>query len=226
MNKALFMMLAMSVALNVYLVNVEVVVRDDLDREYIEQPKTDHISIAQAAVEKSGEKSSEKTVSDCEPKIVEKIVYREAAQTAAANDIKEGALKSITKKDLEAMSAQEMGELAKRYEKEWQQKSQKFFEYELGLSPSQQNDYLALKTSMEEEISSMLGKSATGEKREGPRMMTPEEMVEMGRIHQKYVNKLKAAFGDNAYNEYINFREAYNRKIADDIVGGVYSVSF
>lgn len=60
MNKILFGLLTASVAMNFYLVNVEVVVKDDLDQEVapevIEQ-STDTISIAQAAVAKASANS-------------------------------------------------------------------------------------------------------------------------------------------------------------------------
>ena len=52
MNKLLFGLLGASVALNFYLVKVDVVVKDDLDEEYHEPTPIDQISVAQAGIRK------------------------------------------------------------------------------------------------------------------------------------------------------------------------------
>lgn len=223
MNKALFLMLAASVSLNVYLVNVEVVVKDDLDQEYIERPSRDHISIAQAAVEKD-DKSESREKAECSPKVVEKIIYKER-EPEPTSRARSNSLREITENDLDSISKDKMQELAQAHLEDWDKKSKNFFEYRLGLSPSQQNDYERLKVEMEGEISSMLQQNTPqGESLEG-RMISSEEMMRMGRIHKKYADKLKNAFGPSAYEEYISFREGYNRELARSS-RGAFGVNF
>lgn len=226
MNKALLFMLGASVAMNVYLVNVEVVVKDELDQEYVEEPERDRITLAQAAVDKT-KADSDKSAKECEPKIVEKIVFREApAREVSEADPESEALKKITEQDLDSMSRDEMSELAATYQARWKQKSKNFFEYRLGLTPSQQGDYEKLKVAMESEISEMLRQSSPDNWEEGhSRMLGPEEMVEMGRIHQKYADKLKTTFGPAAYEEYIAFREKYNQALAKENKG-IFGIQF
>lgn len=228
MNKVLFLMLSASVAMNVYLVNVEVVVKDELDQEYAPNPEKDQITIAQAGVRKDkngnlGKKQSAKKPKkeECSPKVVEKIVYKTAPEQSSEPESQ--ALRTITENDLESMSNDQMRELAQDYREDWRKKSKEFFEYRLGLSPSQQSDYERLKLAMEDEIAQMFQRR--GDVENEPRVMTPEEMAQMGRIHEKYADKLKTAFGPAAYEEYISFRQRYNRGLAQES-RGMFGVNF
>lgn len=200
MKTALFLLLGASVAMNIYLVNVEVVVKDELDQEAPEtyQSSVDSISIAQAAPQKQ----------ECETKVVEKIVEKIVYKKSAHRE------EPLPEK-VDRLGKEETERLVSEYRNEWKKKSQEFFDYRLGLSASQQEEYHSLKEMMEKEISQMLKNEAGVKEGEG-HMLTSQEMVKMGSIHEKYEGRLKAAFGDQAYNEYIRFKDDYNKKLTQN----------
>lgn len=218
MKKFLFALLLLSASFNLYLVNVEVVVKDELDAENAPESfhsQSDHITLAQAALKKSGQV-------DCAPKViekvVEKIVYRDAKKKSEkrASDHYE---------DLSSLSKEEVEKLSFKYHQDWSKKSKKFFEYGLGLSDSQQRDYERIKLDMDEEINSMLYENSTESEASAGKVLSSQEMIRMGQIHKKYENKLRRAFGPAAYQEYLSFRKAYNEKLAREN-RGAFSVSF
>jgi len=200
----LFLLLGTSVALNIYLVNVEVVVKDELDQEAPEtfQSAGDSISIAQAAPQKQ----------ECEPKVVEKIVEKVVYKDEPLEE------------KVDRLGKEESEKLVSEYREKWKEKSQEFFDYRLGLSPSQQQEYHSLKELMEKEITRMLQKEAGVKEGEG-HMLTSQEMVKMGDIHEKYEGRLKAAFGDQAYNEYIQFKNNFNKDLTKN-GHGFFGITF
>lgn len=222
MNKILLLLLSASVCMNVYLVNVEVVVKDELDQEAAE-PARDRISLAQAAIQKKTKGASknplEKNDKNCEPEIVEKVVYRDRSFANEPEELERG-----------QFDENDYKRLSERYGRSWQRESQNFFDYRLGLTPTQQEDYQKLKTSRESELAALIEKKKESDKGtlpDGSFILSPEEMIEMGKINQKYTAKLKNLFGQNAYQEYLSFREEFNRKIARESENGtIFSVQF
>ncbi|MEX0798033.1 MAG: hypothetical protein WD025_01225 [Bacteriovoracaceae bacterium] len=226
MNKVLFLLLSASVGLNVYLVNVEVIVKDDLDQEYVE-PANDRISLAQAGIQKNSGKAVQKIkAKECEPKIVEKIVYKEREareERELARDYRRDEFEQVENE----LSEEEYRRLSERYSQNWKRESQNFFEYGIGLTPNQQDDYERLKTARENEISRMIHEKKNNlPKGSQSFALSPEEMIELGKINEKYTTKLKNLFGQNAYQEYLSFRKSYNQKILRESQDGMFAIQF
>lgn len=184
MNKLLFSLLGASVALNFYLVKVDVVVKDDLDEEYHEPAPIDQISVAQAGIRK-GE-------SNCPP--CEKQVKCTGSKDIVKNQ----------KLDEETTS---------KVTKQFEQDSQRFFEYTLNLSSDQIDVYYQLKEERIKEITEYLnskyGQASTV-------TLTTDEMLEMAKIDKDYDGMLKEVFGETSFNDYQKFRENFNKKLIED----------
>lgn len=199
MKKVLLVLLMGSVGLNIYLMNVEVVIKDDLDNEMI-MPMDDEISLAQSGIQKPAKKLAAKV--ECEPKIIEKIVYKEKAP----EEKEEIEIKSSNKKapmDIKEVHAN------------WFAESNEFFENRLALTADQVASYYDLKTRREQEINGYIMPKMEESREQGQAvyMFTAEDTIAIGKINQRYLEKLKEAFGDIAYQEYQQFKSTYNQRL-------------
>tara|TARA_B100001971_G_C18267172_1_gene594338 strand:+ start:4452 stop:5057 length:606 start_codon:yes stop_codon:yes gene_type:complete len=186
MNKLLFGLLGASVALNFYLVKVDVVVKDDLDEEYHEPTPIDQISVAQAGIRKD---ASENNCPPCD------------------KNFKCSDSKDIVKN--EQVSEETFQKIRKQFEMD----SQRLFEYTLNLSSEQIDIYYQLKEERSKEITEYLnnkyGQASTV-------TLSTDEMLEMGRIDKQYDNMLIEVFGETSFNDYKKFKDSFNKKLIED----------
>ncbi|MCO4753454.1 MAG: hypothetical protein KC478_03185 [Bacteriovoracaceae bacterium] len=195
MNKLLLSLLGASVALNFYLVKVDVVVKDDLDQEYVEPTPVDQISVAQASLQRE----SAKSCPPCEKKAeLSKVTARECEEEQTA------LVPKFDKQDFE----KKIAEVRESFEKD----TIRFFEYELGLTSAQVNNYKNLQVERDAAIANYIDGRVDSN---GGFMPSPEQMVDLAQIDKKYIQKLKSAFGESAYEDYIKYRDNFNRRLRE-----------
>ena len=186
-----------SVALNVYLINTEVIVKNDLDSDFMEM--NDEITIAQSAVKK--------------PKIVIKNHKKNIEKISQDLLPKK---KKLKKESSEYTDESYPGKGPDEYQKSkevWNENVTNFLDLELNLEEDQVESYFTLEKARDFEISDfMVTKMGQGEDEETPYLFTVEDNVALGKINEKYLNKLKASFGEDAYDKYIKFRQESNKR--------------
>jgi hypothetical protein len=185
-----------SVALNIYLINTEVIVKNDLDSDFMEM--NDEITIAQSAVKKprivikNHKKNIEKISKDLMPEKVTEV--RDAPEYT---------------EDRYPVDDQDQYQKSKEV---WKENVTSFLDLDLELDVEQVESYFKLEKQREMEISSFMSPKI-GEENDGPYLFTVEDNVALGKINEKYLKKLKTSFGDEAYTQYIKFRQNTNKKL-------------
>jgi hypothetical protein len=185
-----------SVALNIYLINTEVIVKNDLDQDFMEE-MNDEITIAQSAVKKpritikNHKKNIEKISQDLLPKTNSNKV--EASDYTDETYPGKGPDEYQKSKDV------------------WKENVTSFLDRDLNLQEEQVESYFNLDQAREFEISDFMG-TKVGEHEDEPYLFTVEDNVALGKINEKYLNKLKASFGEEAYKQYIKFRQESNKR--------------
>ncbi|MFT6631041.1 MAG: hypothetical protein ACJAS4_000987 [Bacteriovoracaceae bacterium] len=185
-----------SVALNIYLINTEVIVKNDLDSDFMEM--NDEITIAQSAVKKP------RIVIKNHKKNIEKI-----SKDLMPEKVSEASDASEYTEDRYPVDDQDQYQKSKEV---WKENVTSFLDLDLKLDVEQIESYFKLEKQREMEISSFMSPKI-GEENDGPYLFTVEDNVALGKINEKYLKKLKISFGDEAYTQYIKFRQNTNKKL-------------
>jgi hypothetical protein len=185
-----------SVALNIYLINTEVIVKNDLDSDFMEM--NDEITIAQSAVKKP------RIVIKNHKKNIEKI-----SKDLMPEKVSEASDASEYTEDRYPVDDQDQYQKSKEV---WKENVTSFLDLDLKLDVEQIESYFKLEKQREMEISSFMSPKI-GEENDGPYLFTVEDNVALGKINEKYLKKLKTSFGDEAYTQYIKFRQNTNKKL-------------
>jgi hypothetical protein len=185
-----------SVALNIYLINTEVIVKNDLDSDFMEM--NDEITIAQSAVKKP------RIVIKNHKKNIEKI-----SKDLMPEKVSEASDASEYTEDRYPVDDQDQYQKSKEV---WKENVTSFLDLDLKLDVEQIESYFKLEKQREMEISSFMSPKI-GEENDGPYLFTVEDNVALGKINEKYLKKLKIYFGDEAYTQYIKFRQNTNKKL-------------
>lgn len=198
MKKIIFGSLLLgSVTLNIYLINTEVIVSNDLDSDLIEL--NDEITIAQSALKKP------KITIKNHKKVIEKI--SQDLMPEKKNSPLEKT--EVSEEKYPAIDGQDQYEKSKEL---WRESVTSFFDMDLQLDPRQIESYFKLEKEREAEISRFMAPKI-GDENDGPYLFTVEDNVALGKINEKYLNLLKSSFGKEAYDEYIQFRQSTNRRL-------------
>jgi len=201
MKKLLFVLLSVSLGLNLYLINVEVLVTDDMDYGaddlLIEDVKiNDQISLAQSAIKKNA--GCENTAKG----IQEDFTNKETV-------VKDAVVKAGVKKEGLTLSHEDL-------QKQWFEESNDYFRDVLRLAPEQMAAYYELKVRREEEwdkyLRPKMERNQTLYGKEATLMLTSDDMIVMGKLNEKFAKLLTGTFGEESYLDYKSYIEEYNRR--------------
>ncbi len=190
------LMLAGSVGLNLYLLNTEVLVSNDLEDDILEID--DEISVAQSALLRKKNKTPNHS------KNIKDIRNNFLPETAGKN--KEGSALEESKK-----SRQDYDREFEKAKEEWKEKLTRYMEDELGLEPPQVDQYFDIGQEREGAITRYLAPKFENAK-DGPYFFSIEDNVAIGKINEKHLKQLKVEMGEEAYEQYIEYRQEYNKK--------------
>ena len=89
-----------------------------------------------------------------------------------------------------------------------------FLEYKVGLNYEQVDEYYNLKDKRQKEIDDFINERFAEMKENGAKhlVLSMEDTIEMGKINQKYLDKLKKNIGMDAYERYQDFKQNLNNK--------------
>lgn len=208
MKKILILSLLISVSFNLYLVNVEYVVKDDFESDYapINEPleRVDEVKLAQSSVLK---KQILKPKKSC--KCSESL-------RAAKEEMSDNLEGQIT--EAQKYSEQYIQEQVEKKLAQWVEDSDKFFYDELGLSSEQIARYRELARSRQKEIDAYFSKKhkASDKGEEVAYLYTSDDTIFMGKITEVYEEALKEVFGADNLSRYKNFVNEHNSLLNKD----------
>lgn len=210
MKKFLTICLVFSVGLNLYLINTEHVVRDDLeaDLEDFERAPVvmnDKIQLAQSAIKKDSSGCDNKKT-----KIIKRKIKRVSKHNQAEIEDVQGNEKSFTEEEIRE-------KLEVSYQ-QWLDKSENFFIEDLRLSAEQIAAYRSLSSQRQNDINAYFDQKTKGGTDTSPSayMFTSEDTIFMGKLAQKYERQLKEAFGEKNYRKHKNFLKNHNNSAMTD----------
>ncbi|MAX67003.1 MAG: hypothetical protein QF441_15875 [Bacteriovoracaceae bacterium] len=191
-----------SVCFNIYLLNTEVVVKDDLDSDIIE-PLDDHISVAQSALKKT-----KKPVRNNSKKLkeIEKSFFPNKDSNEA--EVSNKTESNFSEKDYE------------NSQQAWKDTVTEYLEYELRVPFTSIQTYFDIQKQREQEISEYMAPKL--QNTDETYLFTMEDNIEMAKINSKYLKRLQETLGEKAYREFINFRQKYNKKMIESGEGHFY----
>ncbi len=198
-----------SLSLNVYLLNTEVIVSNNLEEDTFEV--NDEISVAQSAVKK-------------EKKFKEKHFQN-------IRNIKQDLLPEYKTKDAEKKTEYLEDKVPDDYERDyekakvvWEEKVTEYLEMDLNLDSLQIDNYFALSKDREKAISDYITPKVE-ESSDRTYMFSLEDNIEIGKINERYLGRLKSTLGEEAYNEYVKYRRKHNKNSMSSSSGN-YFVEF
>lgn len=96
----------------------------------------------------------------------------------------------------------------------WKSSATEFMNSELELDQDKIDAYFSLEVERDRALSKFMQKRITDNG--GDQFFyTLEDIVDENKINELYLNKLKALLGPDSYEDYKNFRNAYNKKIIE-----------
>jgi hypothetical protein len=202
MKKLIFSgVLVGSLGMNLYFLNSEIIVQNDLDSDLIEIEIDDKISMTQSAIQKP-----KITINNNKKQIGEirkDFLPEDKSEETEANN------RIIEKENYDSQKAQI------KYEEEredWQNLITERLEREAGLEPEQVEKYFSIvderRKAIDDYLSPLFKNIPEGE----TLMLGIEERVEMTKIDGIYLDKLKKTLGTEKYNLYRKFRKEFNER--------------
>ena len=185
-----------SIGLNVYLLNSEVVMHDDLDSDIIEID--DEISLAQSALQKKVIKI------DKNGKQINKIRKDLFPESNTNNKSTELVIESD---DIEVNK--EINIQANNLK--WKDAIAEKFELDGNLSSKLTDKYLSIRNDRQKEIDLLLSDKFKTLKETETLFLSMEDNIEISKINEKYLNLLKETLGDKAYNLYKKAKVNFNK---------------
>ena len=185
-----------SIGLNVYLLNSEVVMHDDLDSDIIEID--DEISLAQSALQKKVIKI------DKNGKQINKIrkdLFPESNKNNKSTEL------VIESDDIEVNK--EINIQANNLK--WKDAIAEKFELDGNLSSKLTDKYLSIRNDRQKEIDLLLSDKFKTLKETETLFLSMEDNIEISKINEKYLNLLKEILGDKAYNLYKKAKVNFNK---------------
>lgn len=204
MKKLLFLLLTVSIGINLYLVDVEYIVQDDFNSEPERNiPKTniiDEVKVAQSAMAPAIKKC------ECAQNLKQNVTDNKSILPIdeSEKDIQE-------KLDFDEVAVKEKLELKHQ---EWIEKSDRFFIDDLRLSQNQISRYKELSTRKQAEVDNYFNERMKNLNDSGEvetYIYTSEDTIMMGKIAEKYNKLLKENFGAEAYQQYRKFVTQHNK---------------
>tara|TARA_B100001971_G_scaffold84647_1_gene77947 strand:+ start:43261 stop:43917 length:657 start_codon:yes stop_codon:yes gene_type:complete len=196
-----------SISLNVYFLTTSTAyvetVSDDFN-DYQARPqviKEDSLSISQASIKKNTECPPAQKVDE----VKENFLYPEGKKTED-NEVED--------KDEFAFDEEEYQRASKEFYQNANKSIAEFLEYKVGLNYEQVDEYYNLKDKRQKEIDDFINERFAEMKENGAKhlVLSMEDTIEMGKINQKYLDKLKKNIGMDAYERYQDFKQNLNNK--------------
>lgn len=205
MKKLFALLFISSLALNVYLINTEVVfeetVSDSIESNYRAIPRQvieeDKVELAQAALKKSSDCNESKNINaQVQSDQPEKAEVREEWQ----------------------FNEEEFQQESQAFYEKANKKIAEFLEYNVGLTLDQIDMYYRLRQQRQEEVDAFVkGRFDEMEKNGAKHLfLSLEDTVEMGKINQKYLERFKNNIGADAYEMYQDFKKRLNTQSTDN----------
>lgn len=206
MVKKLFFisLLSGSVGLNIYLLNTLVVSHDDLDSDMIEMD--DKISIAQSAIRKPYSTSERKR--DKNKKSIRKSFLPESHN---GSENKKEQAESTIDNEVE----QDVTYINSNYDlgmDKWQKRLVDKLEGELALSTDTVDQYFQIRKERQDAIDSYMQPQFDNLPDGESLLVSIEDNIQISKINEFYLNKLKDSLGSEAYKSYKKVRENFNKE--------------
>lgn len=198
-----------SLSLNIYLMNTEVVVSDNLTEDDMVE---DELILAQSAIKKPSiqkSKNLNKAAQDIKGKILNTVPANVVEDDEAPEDFSDA-------------------DYEKQYQEsknKWQEDMRSHLERDLGIDPDYVDQYFSMAMDRDREISQIMQShfdDSTNEKE--PYVFTVEDNIQLAKINSKYLSKLKKIFGEEAYEDYVEYRNQSVRKMIES--GSGFMVEF
>lgn len=195
-----YSLLTGSLGLNLYLLNSETVVKNDLDSDQIIEKLDDEVSIAQSAlkIEKPKKSQHKKNIKN----IREDFLPEKSDKTSGEQNVNN----EKTPEENFDMDYEESRNI-------WKEKAREYLEVELRLPAEDIDTYFNIQTEREKAIGEFMAPKFENMNPEEPYFLTVEDNVAMGKINEFYLSKLKEQMGKGAYKDLNTFRQKYNQKM-------------
>lgn len=195
-----YSLLTGSLGLNLYLLNSETVVKDELDSDQIIERIDDEVSIAQSALKLEKPKKSQ---------------HKKNIKNIRENFLPE---KSIDSKEERKVNNDQTPEenFDIDYEESrniWKEKARDYLEVELRLPVEDIETYFNIQAEREKAIGEFMAPKFENMNPDEPYFFTVEDNVAMGKINEFYLSKLKEQMGKSAYKDLNAFRQKYNQQM-------------
>lgn len=187
MKITLALLLTISIALNIYLLNLK-----DSAKQVVFDNKTesklDQVKTKSAGLQKLPEKKPTITLKE------------ETEESRSEEIISNPTLYTGLPTEEELVEAQER----------WREDISDFFVEDLELRERDVDQYFAIKDARDKELSKFLTERI---KSQGSFIYTLEDMVDENKINERYLKELKALMGKRGYENYKAFRDKHNREM-------------
>jgi hypothetical protein len=193
-------LLICSVILNIFqLMENETIVYNDLDSDYDIVLKNDKVKTGQASIRKNEQLLNDNSHLQNLGTFKKSVLGAKDAPESGPM-MKTQINENFNESEIE--KAQEV----------WREKATDFFVEEFDFENGQIDEYFNLGKARELEISEYLEQQIDGD---NTFIYTVENMVEENKINIKYLDKMKALFGEVGYEKYKTYRNKYNREMMD-----------
>jgi hypothetical protein len=190
-----------SIGMNFYLLNSEVVVHNDLDSDLIEMD--DEISLSQSAIQKP------KITIKKNKKHIGKI-RKDFLPEDKTQEIKADSSSADDKLDLK-----EVTYIETNYEvgvEKWKNLLTEKFEIEAGLDSEIVDKYLSVSKARKKAIDDFMTPKFENLQKGETLFISMEDNIEISKINETYIKKLRKEIGEENYNLYKKTRKDFNRK--------------
>lgn len=204
MNKLLTFIFIVSLSLNIYFLTTKTAyvetVSDSFDtyktKPNHKLPVEDEINLAQASIKKT----------ECPPPQNIDEVKQEFMQAPSQVELE--------KDDEFVFDEKEYQKASEQFYESANKKIAEFLEYKVGLNFEQVDKYYELKNNRQKEIDEYIQSRFSEMQENGAKhlILSMEDTIEMGKINQKYLERLKSNIGDDAYERYQDFKQALNNQ--------------
>jgi len=202
MKKLLIVLLTVSIGFNLYLIDVEYVVQDDLSQpDSLDRVEViDQVKLAQSAIKNKKNQNNCKCKEDS---LTDKVSFK------SKEDFVENQAQ-----DRLAYDEKEISEKLNQKHKEWLEKSERFFEDELRLTHDQIMRYQELSVARQIEVDEYFNPKMEA-LRDGDQyqayMHTTDDTIFMGKLAEKYNKLLEETFGRSGYMAFREFVSKHNQ---------------
>jgi hypothetical protein len=116
-------------------------------------------------------------------------------------------------------------------ESSWVAGVQEYLEIDLGLSAEEFSQYMEIRVRRQEALDKyFLPKIKKAQEESGNEQVTyfptPEDSIALGKINEKFANKLKGVLGENNYESFSDFRNRFNSKAVSEGNNPGYIIEF